>query len=159
MKYIYLILVLLIGVGCKSHKEISTDIEYTDTSNYVTTDSVHTSTDIGYIQDINDSIVTTITERITETITDTNNVVTERVIDRVINTQRGNSITTQLNVVRDSVSVSGEDIDTNVSYKDNSNTIEKKDTEIDSIVLWIVLGVGIVVIGLIMYWIYRLMDI
>lgn len=159
MKYIYLILVLLIGVGCKSHKEISTDIEYTDTSNCATTDSVHSSNIIDYNQDIKDTIVTTITERITETITDTNNVVTERVIDRVINTQRGNSITTQLNVVRDSVRASGEDIDRVIDFKDNSTTIEKKDTEIDSIVLWIVLGVGIVVIGLILYWIYRLMDI
>ena len=157
MKYIYLILVLLIGVGCKSHKEISTDIDYTDTSNYVTTDSVHTSTDIGYIQDINDSIVTTITERITEVIRDSNNTVTERVIERVINSHRGNSISTQFNVVTDSVRASGEVIDKVIDYKDNSNSIESKDTETDNIVLWVFLSIAIVVVVLAIYWGYKLL--
>lgn len=152
MKYKYIIPLILLLCGCKSHKEISTDIDYTDTAKSVITDSVRTSTDIGYIQDINDSIVTTITERITEVIRDTNNVITERVIDRVINTHRGNSITTQLNVDTDSVRASGEVIDEVIAFKDNSTTIEKKDTEIDNIVLWVFLTISIVVVVLGIYW-------
>ena len=157
MKHIYIIPLILLLCGCKSHKEISTDIDYTDTTKSEITDSVHTSTDIGYIQDINDSIVTTVTERITEVVRDSNNTVTERLIERVINTQRGNSINTQFNVVTDSVRASGEVIDEVIAFKDNSNSIESKDTEIDNIVLWVFLSICIVVVVLGIYWGYKLL--
>ena len=157
MKYKYIIPLILLLCGCKSHKEISTDINYTDTAKSEITDSVRTSTDIGYIQDINDSIVTTITERITEVIRDTNNVITERLIERVINTQSGNSINTQFNVVTDSVRASGKVIDEVIAFKDNSNSIESKDTEIDSIVLWVFLSISIVVVVLGIYFMRKLL--
>lgn len=156
MKYLYIMLLLLL-VSCRSSKQVINDIEYIDSTRTELIDSVHTSTDIGYIQDINDSIVTTITERITEVIRDTNNVITERVIDRVINTHRGNSITTQLNVDTDSVRASGEVIDDVIAFKDNSTTIEKKDTEIDNIVLWVFLSICIVVVVLGIYFMRKIL--
>lgn len=156
MKYLYIMLLLLL-VSCRSSKQVINDIEYIDSTRTELIDSVHSSTDIGYIQDINDSIVTTVTERITEVIRDSNNTVTERVIDRVINTHRGNSITTQLNVDTDSVRASGEVIDDVIAFKDNSTTIEKKDTEIDNIVLWVFLFICIVVVVLGIYWGYKLL--
>lgn len=150
-------MLLLLLVSCRSSKQVINDIEYIDSTRTELIDSVHTSTDIGYIQDINDSIVTTITERITEVIRDSNNTVTERVIDRVINTHRGNSITTQLNVDTDSVRASGEVIDDVIAFKDNSTTIEKKDTEIDNIVLWVFLSICILVVVLGIYFMRKLL--
>ena len=156
MKYLYIMLLLLL-VSCRSSKQVINDIEYIDSTRTELIDSIHTSTDIGYIQDINDSIVTVITERITEVIRDSNNTVTERVIDRVINTHRGNSITTQLNVDTDSVRASGEVIDDVIAFKDNSTTIEKKDTEIDNIVLWVFLSICILVVVLGIYFMRKIL--
>lgn len=158
MKQIYLLLLSIALIGCNTHKQITSNTDYKDTTKSEITDSVHSSTDIGYTQDINDSIVTTITERITEVIRDTNNVITERVIERVINTQRGNSINTQFNVVTDSVRVSGEDINRVIDFKDNSSIAVDKDSEVGNIVFWIFLTIVIVVVVLSMYWIYKLMN-
>lgn len=156
MKYLYIMLLLLL-VSCRSSKQVINDTEYIDSTRTELNDSVHTSTNIGFNQDINDSIVTVITERITEVIRDSNNTVTERVIDRVINTHRGNSITTQFNVDTDSVRASGEVIDDVIAFKDNSTTIEKKDTEIDNIVLWVFLCICIVVVVLGIYFMRKLL--
>ena len=156
MKYLYIMLLLLL-VSCRSSKQVINDIEYIDSTRTELIDSVHTSTNIGFNQDINDSIVTVITERITEVIRDSNNTVTERVIDRVINTHRGNSITTQFNVDTDSVRASGEVIDDVIAFKDNSTTIEKKDTEIDNIVLWVFLSICIVVVVLGIYFMRKIL--
>ena len=69
MKYLYIMLLLLL-VSCRSSKQVINDTEYIDSTRTELIDSVHTSTNIGFNQDINDSIVTTITERITEVIRD-----------------------------------------------------------------------------------------
>ena len=157
MKQIYLLLFSMVLIGCNTHKQITSNTDYTDTSKSEITDSVHSSNDIAYTQDINDSIVTVITERITEVVRDTNNVVTERLIERVINTHRGNSISTQLNVITDSVRVSGEDINRVTDFKDNSSIAVDKDSEVGNIVFWIFLTIVIVVVVLGIYWGYKLL--
>lgn len=145
MIYIKLLVLALLLIGCKSHKELVSDIEYRDSIKVELVDSVHTSSNTNIEQEIKSDVVTIIEERITETVKDsTNNVITERVIDRTIQQGITNQLSNSIKVNGDSVKVSGENTDRVIDYRDNSSSIDKNNSEVGNIFMWLFLSLLIV---------------